>query len=173
MQIVYLLLVLAKVATADWFNDLVSQETLAVNKKYPMPHGSELSLIEACGGVGSQKDKYGVPGACVDGKMKDVTSNEIKFVRLVFVPLDVTKPSVLAMHNVTTNTTDYLESDENWLGDNQHDTRWNESISLTDAHKIYTQGIGNLTNGGELTGFIWRQLLIPCVTQPSFIIHTV
>jgi hypothetical protein len=53
MQIVYLLLVLAKVATADWFNDLVSQETLAVNKKYPMPHGSELSLIEACGGVGS------------------------------------------------------------------------------------------------------------------------
>jgi len=129
-------------------------------------------MIEACGGVGSQVDKYGVPGVCEYGKMTGVTPDQIKFVRFVFTPEDVTKPSILAMHNVTANSTVYQDSAQNWLGDDQRNTRWNESMSLTDAHKLYTKGVGNFTNGGELTGFVWRAMLIPCVKEPSFIIHT-
>ena len=91
--------------------------------------------MEACGGVGANDGM--TPGECTPGLMRNTTNTEVPYVRLVFTPHGGTVPAVLAMVNLSNNTTDYVDIHEPWIEDNQKLMFWNTSISLGDAHELY------------------------------------
>ena len=141
-----------------WFERLVETETAYVQTYY---NNSNFSLLEACGGIGSEPDGR-APGACgMTGVMNGV--QDVSYVRLVFTPLHKTVPTVLAMINMTSNRTSYEFKAEPWIGDNEQSTDWKSSISLEAAHDIFTR-----VNGTRFTNFVWRQMLYTCVFEPVF-----
>ena len=72
-----------------------------------------MSLLEACAGIGFYNDK-GTPGACTMGPQGD---EGFTATRLVFTPFNHTAPVVLAMVNITANTTEYINNTMPWIGD--------------------------------------------------------
>lgn len=141
-----------------WFENVVQRETLYVQSKY----NSNFTLLEACGGIGTEPDGL-APSACGrSGVMKGI--EDISFVRLVFAPKMRTSPSLLAMINITSNHTTYEYSEDSWIGDNEAVTDWDSSISLEAAHDIYSR-----VNGSGFNSFVWRAMMYPCVYEPVFV----
>ena len=68
---------------------------------------------------------------------------------------------------MTTGHATYYNSSSYWLGDEELRTDWTKSISLTEAYGIYAKG-----GYSSFTGFVWRAMIEPCVTQPSFFFKT-
>ena len=108
-----------------------------------------MSLLEACAGTGFHTVD-GTPGACT---YDPAVSTNFEAIRLVFTPANQTAPTVLAMVNTTSHTTEYVNNTEAWIGDFQTETNWTESISFSDALGIYMKYVGDLTKGGEVLGF--------------------
>ena len=161
LSLVSLFLCLCFVATNAqglWFERLVETQTEYVRSNY---NNSNFSLLEACGGIGSEPDGR-APGAC--GRTAVMNGvQDISFVRLVFTPRYKTIPTVLAMINMTSNRTSYEFKAESWIGDNERTTDWKSSISLEAAHDIFSR-----INGTQFTSFVWRQMIYRCVFEPVF-----
>lgn len=76
-------------ANEMWFEKVVATETAHVRAVY----NSNFTLLEACGGIGTEPDGR-APGACGRiGVMNGV--QDVSYVRLVFAP--VQKGSVISM----------------------------------------------------------------------------
>ena len=156
MLFLFSLLVVAANAQGLWFERLVASETQHVRTAY---NNSNFSLIEACGGLGSEQGA--APGEC--GRAGVLTGvQDVSYVRLVFTPSHKTVPTVLVMVNLTSNHTSYEYVNDSWIGDANSD--WKASISLEAAHDIFSR-----VNGTRFANFVWRQMVYLCVSEPVFI----
>ena len=105
---------LATQRTEDWFDKIVDKQTIEVNKRYNNIT-TPLRLLEVCGGNASLPDPM-MPGDCDFGNLTDATSNQVKYFRFVYTPVNATRPTVLFQYNVTNDTAyNYAYFNKSWL----------------------------------------------------------